>query len=112
MARQDSKARRIIALLAGDRRVEDIVRKVAHTERLGADLEDLCQEVYVILLNYPADKIVDLWRTDCMGFFLARVIMNQLRSRTSRFYYTYKRFQALCRSLDGLDFSEDKADGR
>ena len=105
------EAREIIATLAADHRVEFIVRSVAHTNRLEWDLEDLCQEVYCILLGYPADKIVDLWETGCMGFFLVRIITNQLRSRTSRFYYTYKRFQALCKSLDGLDFKDPAANG-
>lgn len=105
------EARKIIATLAADRRVEFLVRSVAHTNTLSADLQDLCQEVYCILLGYPADKIVDLWETECIGFFLVRIITNQLHSRTSRFYYTYKRFQALCRSLDGLDFKDPAANG-
>ena len=49
---------------------------------------------------------MDLWDTDCMPFFLVRIITNQLRSRTSRFYYTYRKFQALCNSIDGLEFKD------
>lgn len=106
MDKMQTRARAIIGELAADRRVETIVRSIAHTDNLAGDLSDLCQEVYCILLDYPADKIVDLWDTDCMPFFLVRIITNQLRSRTSRFCYTYKKFQALCNSIDGLDFPD------
>ena len=100
------EARRVVGQLARERRVETIVRAVAHTDRLEWDLADLCQEVYCIILDYPPDKIVDLWETGCMPFFLVRIITNQLRSSTSRFYYVYKRFQALCCSLEGRDFQD------
>ena len=111
METMQERARAIIGTIAAERRVEFIVRSVAHTDNLAGELSDLCQEVYCILLGYPADKIVDLWETECIGFFLVRIITNQLRSRTSRFYYTYKRIQAQCRSLDGLDFKDPAANG-
>ena len=106
METMQERARAIIGTIATERRVEFIVRSVAHTDNLVGELSDLCQEVYCILLDYPADKIVDLWETDCMPFFLVRIITNQLRSRTSRFYYTYRKFQALCNSIDGLEFKD------
>ena len=38
-----------IGALAAERRVEFIVRSVAHTDNLAGELSDLCQEVYCIL---------------------------------------------------------------
>ena len=107
MDSMQQQARRVVDTLARERQVEKIVRAIAHTDNLGADLADLCQEVYCIILGYPADKIVDLWETGCMPFFLVRIITNQLRSSTSRFYYVYKRFQALCCNIDGRDFRDE-----
>lgn len=100
------RARKIIADMAAEHRIEVVVKSITHTNDLGADLQDLCQEVYAILLGYPPDKIVDLWESGCMPFFIVRIITNQLRSKTSRFYYTYKRFRSLCNSLDGIDLPD------
>lgn len=106
METMQERARAIIGTLAAESRVEFIVRSIAHTDNLAGELSDLCQEIYCILLDYPADKIVDLWDTDCMPFFLVRIIKNQLRSRTSRFYYIYRKFQANSRSIEGLEFPD------
>lgn len=101
------KARQIIADLARRGRVEQFVRAAAHTDTLGADLLDLCQETYCIVLDYRPEQIVDLWDHGDMDFFLARIIVNQLRSKTSRYHYKYRHFRAMCQSLDGLDLPDD-----
>ena len=69
-----------------------MVENIAHRE-LTDDLKDLCQMVYLILLEYDASKLQDLWEHDEMSFFLARVILNQLRSVNSPYYYIYRRMQ-------------------
>ena len=51
----------IIETLAKDRRVEALVENIAH-HSLTADLKDLCQMVYLILLEYDESKLQDLSR--------------------------------------------------
>lgn len=75
--------REIVERLAREQRVEEIIRNVARTSRLAPDLQDLAQMVYLWVLDYDEDKIVDLWESDAIGFFLARIILNQYRSRDS-----------------------------
>lgn len=101
------KARQIIADLARSGRVEQFVKAAAHTDTLGADLQDLCQETYCIMLEYKPEQIVDLWEHGDMDFFLARIITNQLWSKTSRYHYKYRHFRSMCTALGNLDLPDD-----
>ena len=82
----------IIETLAQEKRVEALVENIAH-HSLTADLKDLCQMVYMILLEYDEGKLQDLWENDQMNFFLARIIINQYRSSNSPFHTIFRKFQ-------------------
>ena len=82
----------IIEILAKERRVEALVENIAH-HSLTADLKDLCQMVYLILLEYDESKLQDLWENDQINFFLARIIINQYRSSNSPFHTIFRKFQ-------------------
>lgn len=82
----------IIETLAQEKRVEALVENIAH-HSLTADLKDLCQMVYMILLEYDEVKLQDLWENDQMNFFLTRVILNQYRSSNSPFHTIFRKFQ-------------------
>ncbi len=75
--------REIVETLARQGRVEEFIRNVARCSSLAPDLRDLAQMVYLALLTYDEDKIVDLWESDAIDFFIARIILNQYRSRDS-----------------------------
>ena len=96
----------IIQTLAQERRVEALVENIAH-HSLTADLKDLCQMVYLVLLEYDDDKILDLWENDQINFFLARVIINQYRSSNSPFHTIFRKFQERCVYMGvGADINE------
>lgn len=82
----------IIETLAEEKRVETMVENIAH-HSLTADLKDLCQMVYMILLEYDEARLQDLWENDQMNFFLARIILNQYRSSNSPFHTMFRKFQ-------------------
>ena len=82
----------IIETLAKDKRVEAMVENIAHHE-LTADLKDLCQMVYMVLLEYEESKLQDLWENNEMDFFIARVIINQYRSYNSPYHYQIRKFK-------------------
>ena len=84
----------IIEILAKERRVEALVENIAH-HSLTADLKDLCQMVYLILLEYDEDKLQDLWEHNQMRFFLARIIVNQYRSSYSPFHIQFRKFRLM-----------------
>lgn len=92
----------IIETLAKERRVEALVENIAH-HSLTADLKDLCQMVYLILLEYDESKLQDLWENEQMNFFLARIILNQYRSSNSPFHSIYRKYQERSISIgDGI----------
>ena len=92
----------IIETLAKDRRVEALVENIAH-HSLTADLKDLCQMVYLILLEYDESKLQDLWENDQINFFLARIILNQYRSSNSPFHAIFRKYQERSLSIgDGI----------
>lgn len=84
--------REIVEQIAREQRVEEIIRNVARTSSLAPDLQDLAQIVYLWVLEYDDDKIIDLWEHDEIGFFLVRIILNQYRSRDSPWRDTFHRY--------------------
>ena len=84
----------IIEQIAKERMVESMVQNIAH-QALNDDLSDLCQMVYLILLEYNEQKLQDLWSNNQMNFFLARIIINQFRSSNSPFHMIYRKFQTM-----------------
>ena len=96
----------IIDTLANQRRVEALVENIAH-HALTADLKDLCQMVYLILLEYDETKLLDLWENDQINFFLARIIINQYRSSNSPFHTIFRKMQERCVYMGvGADINE------
>lgn len=84
----------IIEALARERKVETMIENIAH-QTLSADLKDLSQMVYLILLEYDETKLQDLWENDQMNFFLARIIVNQYRSSNSPFHTIFRKFRLM-----------------
>ena len=86
----------IIEQIAKTRMVETMVQNIAHESlSTNADLSDLCQMVYLILLEYDEDKLQDLWEHNQMRFFLARIIVNQYRSSYSPFHIQFRKFRLM-----------------
>ena len=92
--------------LARERVVEQLVCNIART-RLSSELADLCQMVYLILLEYDEDKIVDLWEHGEIKFFLARIILNQFHSVKSPYHALFRRWQTRWTGMDGHDIEDD-----
>lgn len=99
----------IIGRLADERRVEQIVCNITHRSPDNPDLKDLVQLVYLILLEYDSDKIVELWENEQINFFIVRVIINQYSSKNSTYYYMFRKFLAqsneIAAGFDTIDIS-------
>lgn len=95
--------RAIVDDLAKRKVVETMVQNIARRSVATPELQDLAQMVYLVILEYDTDKIEDLYLNDELGFFIARVILNQYRSNTSPFYYQLKKFNSNAAPLEGHD---------
>lgn len=78
----------IINKIAKDRMVETIVANVAK-DTTDEDLTDLCQDIYLALMEKDEDIIVDLYEKGNLNFYITRIVLNNVDSKTSRFYYRY-----------------------
>ena len=96
----------IVEAVAKARIVETMVENIAH-QSLSADLKDLTQMVYLILLEYDESKLQGLWENDQMGFFIARIIINQYRSSNSPFHAIYRKFRQRAEDITGKDWIDD-----
>lgn len=96
----------IVIALSTDKVVEKMVQNIAH-QTLSPELKDLCQMVYLILLEYDESKLQDLWENHQMNFFLARIIINQFRSSNSPFHMTFRRFQEKSVDITGMDWTDE-----
>lgn len=96
----------IVNEIANGKVVEIMVSNIAH-QSLTADLKDLVQMVYLILLEYDEKKLQDLWENQQMPFFLARIIINQFRSSNSPYHTIFRKFQERSADITGLDWIDE-----
>lgn len=75
---------------------ENIVRDICMNINVSPnDIDDLVQEVYVILLEYKPEKIIELWENKQLKFFIVGIIKRQYHSKTSPFYKKYKKYYTI-----------------
>ena len=79
----------VISIIAKERLVEQIVSNIAKSS--DDLLNDLVQEIYLDLLQKDEDKIINLYETNQIRFFVVRMVTNNLFSKNSPFYQTFKK---------------------
>lgn len=55
--------------------------------------EDLVQDIYLTLLEKDQDLLKELADKKQLIFYLTKIITNNIRSKTSPYYYKYKRYE-------------------
>lgn len=85
----------IVDELSKNNTVEKIVYKLLSSSKNPFDCpEDLVQDLYLILLNSDENLIVALYNKGELGFYILRVVRNQLLSKNSPYYTKYIKFRA------------------
>ena len=85
----------VINIIAREHLVEKIVNKLLSSSKNPFDCpEDLIQDIYLLLLQKDDDLIVNLYNKGEIGYYLLRVVRNQLLSKNSSYYYTYIKLGA------------------
>ena len=72
--------------------VEKMVSKIADASdiKLGF-LKDLSQDIYLSLLEQQ--QRIESMTSDEQLLYIQRMVFNNLKSKTSRYYYRYKRYE-------------------
>ena len=85
----------IIDIIAREHLVERVVNKLLSSSKNPFDCpEDLIQDVYLLLLQKDEDLIVNLYNKGEIGYYILKVVRNQLLSKNSPYYQKYIRFQS------------------
>lgn len=80
----------VIAIIAKERMVETIVSNIAKSS--DDLLNDLIQEIYLDLLQKDDAKIVKLYETNQIHYFITRIVINNIHSKNSPYWYKIKSF--------------------
>ena len=90
----------VISIIAKEKMVETAIANIAKTN--SDVLNDLSQNIYLDLLEKDEQKIVKLYEDNQIRFFVVRMILNNLFSKNSPFYQTFKKNANLTVDIDNL----------
>lgn len=97
---------KVVEQIAKQKIVEEIVYNIAK-DTTDEDLHDLVQDVYMTLMEKDEDWLEGIYDRGQIRYLISRIVTNNINSKTSRFYYNYKKNKLKQISLD--DYKE-KAD--
>ena len=85
----------VVDIIAREHLVDRIVNKLLSSSKNPFDCsEDLIQDIYLLLLQKDDNLIVDLYERGELGYYILKVVRNQLLSVNSKYYYTYIKLGA------------------
>ena len=90
----------VISVIAKEKMVETAITNIAKTN--SDTLKDLSQNIYIDLLSKDEEKIVNLYETNQLRFFIVRMITNNLFSKNSPYYQVFRKNANLTVDIDGL----------
>ena len=90
----------MVNIIAKERMVEQICSNIAKTN--SDILNDLSQNIYIDLLLKDEEKIVNLYETNQLRFFIVKMAKNNLFSKNSPFYKTFKKNANLTVDIDNF----------
>jgi hypothetical protein len=96
----------IVAELAQNKTIEEIIGNIAQNPQ-DDTLKDLAQMLYEDLLMKDEDKIVQLYESEQLQYFITRMVLNSINSKTSRYYYLFAKFNNKIQELIEGNEKED-----
>ena len=101
----------IINEIANGGLVEEIINGVSYSKFENTEnLKDLTQDIYLQLLQMRTDKLNDLYIKNQLRFWVTRIITNNIHSKTSPYFYTYKKEQMQSVSISDIDIDNENRD--
>lgn len=79
-----------ISVIAKECVVEKLVKKY---NIISPYIKDLCQDLYIELLNKDDNLIVGLYERNEIEYYIRKMISNNINSTTSPFYKNYEKFR-------------------
>lgn len=82
--------KQVINILASNKVIEKLMKKYNFSSPYS---KDLCQDLYIELLNKDENLIVGLYERNEIEFYIRKMISNNVNSSTSPFYKNYEKFR-------------------
>lgn len=99
----------IINEIANNGLVEEIIQGVSYSKFENTEnIKDLAQDIYLQLLQMRTDKINDLYTKNQLRYWIARIVVNSIHSKTSPYFYTYKKEQMQSVSISEIDLYDER----
>ena len=101
----------IINEIANGGLVEEIIQGVSYSKFENTEnLKDLTQDIYLQLLQMDTKKLNDLYTKNQLRFWVTRIITNNIHSKTSPYYYMYKKAQMQSVNINDIDIDNENRD--
>lgn len=101
----------IINEIANAQLIEEIIGGVSYSKfENQVNLQDLAQDIYLQLLQMRTDKLNDLYTKNQLRYWIARIVVNSIHSKTSPYFYTYKKEQMQSVSIREIDIDNENRD--
>lgn len=101
----------IINQIADNGLVEEIIQGVSYSKFENTEnLKDLTQDIYLQLLQMDTKKLNDLYTKNQLRYWIARIVVNSIHSKTSPYFYTYKKEQMQSVSIGDIDIDDEIRD--
>ena len=101
----------IINEIANNGLVEEIIQGVSYSKFENTEnIKDLAQDIYLQLLQMDNTKINELYFKKQLHFWVTRIITNNIHSKTSPYYYQYKKVQRQSVSIEDIDIDNEDRD--
>ena len=94
----------IVEKIANEKTVETVIKNITKDSK-DEDLKDLANDIYLELLEKPAELLEAIYDRDQMNYYITRIVMNNINSKTSRFYYRYRLHKLKELSIDDPNIS-------
>lgn len=101
----------IINEIANGGLVEEIIQGVSYSKFENTEnIKDLAQDIYLQLLQMRTDKLNDLYTKNQLRYWIARIVVNSIHSKTSPYYYQYKKEQRQSVNINDIDIDDEIRD--
>ena len=101
----------IINEIANAHLIEEIISGITYSKFENAEnLKDLAQDIYLQLLQMDTKKLHDLYCKKQLRYWITRIITNNIHSKTSPYYYQYKKAQRQSVNINDIDIDDEIRD--
>ena len=97
---------KIVERIAKERIVESIIGNVVR-DKNDDDYKDLINDIYLELLEKSQDNLESIYNRGQINYFITRIVLNNINSVTSRYYYKYGKWK---KNKTAIDETTDKGE--